>query len=90
MERLSRSIPHSYHLPWRPCGICPHGAIESQDVLVSRVPPGLRATPGIQMLADGRPVAVNVDPRESSTAVMTPAEFQAAVDRDAAGDWSGP
>ena len=53
----------------------------TQHLLVSGVPQGLTPSPGVQTLADGRPVAVNVDPRESSTAVMTIAEFEAAVDR---------
>ena len=48
---------------------------------MSGVPPGLSPSPGVQKLADGRPVAVNVDPRESSTAVMTAAEFEASIDR---------
>ena len=53
----------------------------TQELLVSGVPPGLSPSPGVQKLADGRPVAVNVDPRESSTAVMTAAEFEASIDR---------
>ena len=53
----------------------------TQDILVSRVPTGLVPAPGVQTLPDGRPVAVNVDLRESSTAVLAPAEFAAAVER---------
>lgn len=57
---------------------------QPQELLVSRVPPGISAAPGVHKFADGRPVAVNVDPRESSTAVMTPVEFTAMVDTSAA------
>jgi hypothetical protein len=52
----------------------------TQDLLVSRVPPGVTPEPGVQKLADGRLVAVNVDPRESSTAVVTSEGFKAALD----------
>lgn len=52
----------------------------AQELLVSGVPPGVNSAPGVHTLPDGRAVAVNVDPRESSTAVMTPAEFTAMVD----------
>lgn len=51
-----------------------------RDLLVSRVPAGATAVPGVQKLGDGRPVAVNVDPRESGIGVMTPAEFTAMID----------
>ena len=42
------------------------------------VPPGVRPEPGVHY-ADGRPVVVNVDPRESVTSVMSPAEFTAML-----------
>lgn len=48
---------------------------ESDDVMVGRVPEGIEGTPGIHRTALGRLVAVNVDPRESATSVMTPDEF---------------
>lgn len=57
---------------------------QPHELLVSRVPPGVNPAPGVHKLPDGRTVAVNVDPRESSTAVMTPAEFMAMVDTAAA------
>lgn len=50
-----------------------------QEFLVSRVPPGAKPEPGIQQV-DGRTIAVNVDTRESSTDVMTPAEFMARIE----------
>lgn len=50
-----------------------------QEFLVSRVPPGAVRQPGIQQV-EGRSIAVNVDPRESSTAAMTRAEFLAQVE----------
>jgi len=48
---------------------------DTEEVLVSRVPAGVQASPGIQKLPDGRLVAVNVDPREANTTSMTAAEF---------------
>ena len=59
-----------------------HG--ETEDLLVSRVPAGVHAAPGVQKLPDGRPVAVNVDTRESSTVAMTPAEFGTMIEPVAA------
>ncbi len=52
--------------------------------LVADVPPGTPAVPGFARVA-GRPVAVNVDPRESSVERVTPIEFQKLVTRSAAG-----
>jgi len=56
------------------------------DYLVGDVPAGVPATPGIAALpaaggAAPRRVAVNVDPRESDTGRLSPAEFQAVVTR---------
>lgn len=50
-----------------------------QEYLVSRVPVGAKPEPGIQTV-ETRTIAVNVDPRESGTAAMTTAEFQAMVE----------
>jgi hypothetical protein len=53
-----------------------------RDYSVALVPDGAQARPGIyQAQPDGRAVAVNVDPRESGTATMTPAEFEGQLDR---------
>jgi hypothetical protein len=49
--------------------------VEADEFLVGRTPGGLSAEPGIHRLENGRLVAVNVDPRESATGVMTAAEF---------------
>lgn len=51
-----------------------------EEFVVGRVPAGVDPTPGIHRLRDGRLVAVNVDPEESATSVMTAAEFTAAVE----------
>lgn len=52
---------------------------EADDFVVGRVPAGVPATPGVHRLESGRLVAVNVDPRESATGVMTPEEFTAML-----------
>jgi hypothetical protein len=52
--------------------------------LVSEVPGATPAVPGFAQVG-GRTVAVNVDPRESSTDRVTPLEFQKLVTRSAAG-----
>ncbi len=51
----------------------------ADEFLVGRVPSGAQAVPGVQQL-NGRTIAVNVDPRESSTTTMTRAEFMAMID----------
>jgi len=53
---------------------------QPREFLVSRAPAGVPREPGIHKTSDGRTVAVNVDPRESSTAAMTAAEFTQMVD----------
>ncbi|CAN5755876.1 hypothetical protein BH18ACI5_BH18ACI5_20480 [soil metagenome] len=55
----------------------------ADEFLVARVPAGARAEPGIQQV-NGRTIAVNVDARESSTGIMTQAEFLAMIDSTAA------
>ena len=49
--------------------------VEAHDFLVGRAPAGVTGGPGLFKLPSGRLVAVNVDPRESATAAMTPQEF---------------
>ncbi|HET9272231.1 MAG TPA: VWA domain-containing protein, partial [Vicinamibacterales bacterium] len=50
-----------------------------QEYLVADVPQGGRPEPGVYTVGDGRKITVNVDPRESATAALTPAEFTAMV-----------
>ncbi|HXG55257.1 MAG TPA: BatA domain-containing protein [Vicinamibacterales bacterium] len=50
-----------------------------QEFLVAHIPAGAKPEPGIQNI-DGRTIAVNVDPRESSTGAMTTAEFRGMVE----------
>jgi hypothetical protein len=53
-----------------------------RDYLVSSSPEGSEARPGVYRAnADGRAIAVNVDARESATAVVGPDEFVAMVER---------
>jgi hypothetical protein len=53
-----------------------------RDYIVSRVPPGAEPQPGIfRAKPDDRAVAVNVDPRESSTATVGASEFESMLDR---------
>jgi hypothetical protein len=54
---------------------------QPQNVLVAHVPAGIPSVPGIQKLPNGRSLAVNVDTRESSIAVMSPQEFEAAIEK---------
>jgi hypothetical protein len=57
-----------------------------RDYSVARVPDGAQPRPGIyRAQPDGRTVAVNVDPRESAAAAMTPDEFESRMDRVSAG-----
>jgi hypothetical protein len=56
---------------------------DGRDYLVADAPRGAKAVPGIYKLADGRNVAVNVDPRESSGARLTPQEFAQMIASDA-------
>lgn len=53
---------------------------QPHDFVVSRTPSGVPPEPGVHRTADGRMVAVNVDPRESSTAAMSPDEFSQMID----------
>lgn len=53
---------------------------EPAEFTVGRVPAGIQADPGVHRLESGRLIAVNVDPRESGTGVMTPQEFAAMVE----------
>jgi hypothetical protein len=53
-----------------------------RDYLVGVSPDGSDARPGVyRAKADGRAIAVNVDTRESATAVVPPDEFVAMVER---------
>jgi hypothetical protein len=54
------------------------------DYAIADVPPGGRAEPGVQTIGDGRRITVNLDPRESATAALTPAEFTAMIGSAAA------
>jgi hypothetical protein len=57
-----------------------------RDYLVAQAPPGARPVPGIYTAGgDGRIIAVNVDTRESATAVMSPDEFTRMVQPVTAG-----
>ncbi|MGE3273821.1 MAG: BatA domain-containing protein [Vicinamibacterales bacterium] len=65
------------------------GRTATQSWLVSEVPPGESAAPGIRMVGDGedsqgRRVAVNPDLAESNPGAMSVDAFTAAVDRRAA------
>jgi aerotolerance regulator-like protein/VWA domain-containing protein len=53
---------------------------QPHDFVVSRTPSGVPPEPGVHRTADGRMVAVNVDPRESATAVMSADEFLQMID----------
>jgi len=54
----------------------------AREYSVARVPPGAQPRPGIyRAQPDSRAVAVNVDPRESATARVTPDEFDGMLDR---------
>ena len=64
----------------------------ADEFLVGRVPSGAKAIPGVQQL-NGRTIAVNVDPRESSTASLTrsrvPGHDRLGTRRDHCGAASG-
>lgn len=47
-----------------------------REYLVADTPQGAKPVPGIYKLPDGRNVAINVDPRESTAARLTPREFE--------------
>ena len=47
-----------------------------REYLVADTPRGAKPVPGIHKLPDGRNVAINVDPRESTGARLTPREFE--------------
>ena len=49
------------------------------EYAIADVPSGGRPEPGVQTLGDGRRITVNVDPRESAIASLTPAEFKAGL-----------
>ena len=55
-------------------------APDVRDYVVAKAPVGLRAEPGVHQLQN-RVVTVNVDPRESGIARMTPDEFHAMLER---------
>ena len=62
------------------------GRTRAGEYLISETPPGVAATPGIQVLpvANGAPprrVSVNIDPAETDPGRLTVAEFKAAVTR---------
>jgi hypothetical protein len=62
------------------------GRTRAGEYLISETPPGVSATPGIQMLpavngGSPRRAAVNIDPAEMDPGRLTVAEFQAAVTR---------
>ncbi len=52
---------------------------DAREYVVNRVPEGVRAAPGVYPVSN-RTVAVNVDPRESTTARVTEDEFRQLVD----------
>lgn len=54
--------------------------VEPVEFIVGRTPPGVGVNPGLHRVGSGRLVAVNVDPRESATAVMTKGEFDAMLE----------
>lgn len=54
--------------------------VEPDEFVVGHVPAGIQEEPGVHRLESGRIVAVNVDPRESGTGVMTAAEFTSMVE----------
>jgi hypothetical protein len=58
-----------------------HVAPAPRELVVADAPPGTPRAPGIVTLANGRRLAINVDPRESDAERMAPAEFIASVAR---------
>jgi hypothetical protein len=59
--------------------------LEPQEYLVGQAPSAVAPTPGVHVLASGRRVAVNVDPRESSLDLAEEAELAALVRVEPAG-----
>jgi hypothetical protein len=64
------------------------GAVRASEYLVGDAPAGIRRSPGIAFVPDrgsasgpGRPIAVNVDVRESDPARLSADDFQSAVTR---------
>src|SRR5262249_26332928 len=61
------------------------GHVRASEYLVGDAPAGVPKQPGVHEVPSARPggqprkIAVNVDPRETNDARITPAEFQAAV-----------
>ncbi len=51
----------------------------AREYLVADAPRGAKPIPGVYKLADGRNVAVNVDPRESAGGRLTPREFEQMI-----------
>jgi hypothetical protein len=86
LDRRWNDFPlHSTYVPFvqevvRYLGARPPAAA---SVLVSDVPAGMAATPGV-VQAEGRTLAVNVDPRESAVDRVGPAEFGRLVSRTSA------
>jgi hypothetical protein len=67
----------------------------ASDYVIADVPPGVKRVPGVVTITDAgragvgpRPIAVNVDPRETDPARMSVDDFQSAVTRlkEAGGD----
>jgi hypothetical protein len=52
---------------------------QRRDYLVAHAPAGARPEPGVYKAADGRSVAVNVDPRESASDRITVEEFTGMI-----------
>jgi hypothetical protein len=52
------------------------GGVEPSAYLVGRAPAGVGNEPGVRLVDAGRVVTVNVDSRESATAVMSADEFR--------------
>jgi hypothetical protein len=48
--------------------------------MVGRVPAGVPPTPGVHRLESGRMVAVNVDPRETATTIVSDDDFMAMIE----------
>lgn len=59
-------------------GYIASGRAHASEYVIADAPAGVRRSPGIATV-DGRPVAVNVDPRESDPARLSAEEFQSAV-----------
>jgi hypothetical protein len=59
--------------------------VEPDAFVVGRVPASVSPEPGVHRLESGRVITVNVDPRESSLAAMTPEEFTGMLEPVQAG-----